>query len=338
MGPRAIEWGVEMTATAKRQRRVRDAPVELVVRPLREDDLEVADHVMRMAFGTYLKAPDPLQVFGDADYVRTRFAAAPECAFAAELDGEVVGSNFATRWGSFAFFGPLTVRVDLWGRGIASRLMQPVLDLFEQWQVRQAGLFTWPESPAHVGLYQKFGFWPQQLTPLLWKSVAKPEAVEYRTYGDVPQKERGDIVEATRRVTGEIFDGLDLERELVAVKRLGLGETVLIYEGAALSAFAVCHCGGGTEAGSGTCFVKFGAARPGPSAPKRFERLLDACEALAVARGLERLLVGVNTARHDAYRRLLTRGFRADLHGLAMLRPDEPAYNRPDVYVIDDLR
>jgi hypothetical protein len=38
-----------------------------VVRPLREGDLEVADHVMRTAFGTYLEAPDPLQVFGDAD-------------------------------------------------------------------------------------------------------------------------------------------------------------------------------------------------------------------------------------------------------------------------------
>lgn len=327
-----------MTATSERQRQGRGAPVGLVVRPLGEEDLEVADHVMRMAFGTYLKAPDPLKVFGDADYVRTRFAAAPECAFAAELDGEVVGSNFATRWGSFAFFGPLTVRVELWGRGIASRLMDPVLELFEQWQVRQAGLFTWPESPAHVGLYQKFGFWPHQLTPLLSKPVAKPEAVEYRSYGDAPQEERGAIVEATRRLTGEVFDGLDVERELVAVERLGLGETVLIYEGSELAAFAVCHCGGGTEAGSGTCFVKFGAVRPGAAAAERFERLLDACEAFAFGRGLERLLVGMNTARHEAYRRLLGRGFRADLHGLTMLRPNEPGYNRPDLYVIDDLR
>ncbi len=327
-----------MTATAEQQEQGGGAPLELVVRTLREDDLEVADHVMRMAFGTYLKAPDPLQVFGDADYVRTRFAAAPGCAFAAELDGEVVGSNFATRWGSFAFFGPLTVRVDLWGRGIASRLMEPVLKLFEEWQVRQAALFTWPESPAHVHLYQKFGFWPQQLTPLLSKPVASPEAVEYTTYGDTPKEEQGAIVEAARRLTAEIFEGLDVEREIVAVERLGLGETVLVHEASELSAFAVCHCGGGTEAGSGTCFVKFGAARLGPSAPEHFERLLDACEALAVSRGLERLLVGMNTARHDAYRRLLARGFRADLHGLTMLRPNEPGYNHPDRYVIDDLR
>jgi hypothetical protein len=42
---------------------------------------------MRFAFGTFLGAPDPMMVFGDADYVRSRFAAEPSWAFAAERDG-----------------------------------------------------------------------------------------------------------------------------------------------------------------------------------------------------------------------------------------------------------
>ena len=92
------------------------------------------------------------------------------------------------------------------------------------------------------------------------------------------------------------------------------------------------------QAGAGTCFVKFGAAPPGPGAGEAFERLLDACEGLAAARGLGRLVAGVNTARREAYRRMLARGFRADLVGVAMERPDEPGYNRADVYVIDDWR
>ena len=108
--------------------------------------------------------------------------------------------------------------------------------------------------------------------------------------------------------------------------------------GGRLDGFAVCHCGPGTEAGGGTCFVKFGAARPGPGAGETFERLLEACEALAASRGLARLVAGVNTARWDAYRRMLARGFRADLVGVAMERPEEPGYNRPDVYVMDDWR
>jgi hypothetical protein len=64
-------------------------PATITVRPLRESDLGAADHIMRVAFGTYLGAPDPVTVFGDASYVKTRFLAAPDCAWAAEIDGEV---------------------------------------------------------------------------------------------------------------------------------------------------------------------------------------------------------------------------------------------------------
>lgn len=312
----------------------------LEIRPLEEPDLDAADRIMRIAFGTYLKVPDPVSVFGDGDWVHTRYHADPTAAFCAELAGDVVGSNFATRWGTFGFFGPLTVRVDLWDRGIATRLMAPVMDLFEHWGVRHAGLFTWPESPKHIALYNKFGFWPQQLTPVLVTEITPPAGrATYETFSAAREKGSGeDILQQCREVTGAIYEGLDLEREITATYRQGLGETVLIGEGDRLAGFAVCHCGAGTEAGSGACFVKFGAVLPGDRAQARFERLLDACEALAAEQGLARLMAGVNTARHDAYQALLARGYRAMLNGVTMLRPNEPAYNRPDAYVIDDLR
>jgi hypothetical protein len=41
--------------------------------------------------------------------VRTRWAADPSAALAAEVDGDLVGTNFVTRWGSVGFFGPPTV-------------------------------------------------------------------------------------------------------------------------------------------------------------------------------------------------------------------------------------
>ena len=66
--------------------------------------------------------------------------------------------------------------------------------------------------------------------------------------------------------------------------------------------------------------------------------MLGSCEPLARARGLALLVAGDNTARREAYRRLLARGFRTDVLGLAMDRPDEAGYNRPDAYVIDDWR
>jgi predicted N-acetyltransferase YhbS len=311
---------------------------DVVIRPLRPEDVDAADRIMRTAFGTYLGAPDPLLVFGDAEYVRPRYAAEPSWAFAAELDGEVVGSNFATRWGSYGFFGPLTVRPDLWDRGIASRLMQPVLDLFEAWQVSQAGLFTFPESPRHIGLYQKFGFSPQQLTPLLERATASVAAGEPPlTYSALSAAERQQALERFSDLTGQIFDGLDVEHEVRATESLELGDTIIVEGESGLDGFAVCHLGAG-EAGSGTCFIKFAAVRPGQDAGARFEALLGACEVAAGAQGLERIVAGVNTARSDAYRRLLERGYRTWLCGLMMQRPNDAGYCRPDAYVLDDLR
>jgi GNAT superfamily N-acetyltransferase len=310
---------------------------DVVIRPLRPQDVDAADRVMRSAFGTFMGAPDPERVFGDAEYIRPRFAAGPDWAFGAELDGELVGSNLATVWGSFAFFGPLTVRPDLWDRGIASRLLEPVVELFGREQVRQAGLFTFAQSAKHVRLYQKFGFWPQYLTPVMGKPVAPGEGPAPATYSQAPEGERAGLLAGCREVTDAIFAGLDVSHEIRSVQEQALGDTVLLHEDSELGGFAVCHCAAG-EAGSGACYVKFAAVTPGAQSGERFERLLDACEALAAARGVRAMLAGVNMARHDAYRRLLARGYRTQFQGVVMQRPNEPGYCRPDVYAIDDLR
>ncbi|MFF7162356.1 GNAT family N-acetyltransferase [Streptomyces sp. NPDC008086] len=101
------------------------------VRPLVEPDLDRADEIFRVAFGTFLGSPEPETFFGTADYVRTRWAADPQAAFAATVEGEVVGSNFAGDWGSVGYFGPLSVRPDLWDQGIGRLLMEPVMASFD---------------------------------------------------------------------------------------------------------------------------------------------------------------------------------------------------------------
>ena len=85
----------------------------LNVRPLTPRDLPAADRIISFAFGKFLGAPEPDQFWADLAYARTRWPADPTAAFGAELDGELIGSNFATRWGSVGFLGPLTVRPDL---------------------------------------------------------------------------------------------------------------------------------------------------------------------------------------------------------------------------------
>ena len=309
------------------------------IRPLTEGDLPTARRIISLAFGTFLGAPEPEKFWSDLDYAGTRWLADPTSAFAAEIDGELVGSNFATRWGNVGFFGPITVRPDLWGQGIGKQLMAPIMECFDIWKVKHAGLFTFPHSPKHIGLYQQYGFWPRFLTAIMSKPLHPTTSQsQWSKYSEVPESEREACLRACHALTDTLYAGLDLQREIRAAYTQGLGETVLLWNDRELVGFAVCHCGPNTEAGNNKCYVKFGAVRSGPTSGELFDRLLDGCEALAVAQGMARLEAGVNMARHHAYRKMLERGFRTDIEGVAMHRPNEPGYNQPEVYLIDDWR
>jgi len=342
----------------------------VAIRPLLEADLDAADRVMRLAFGTFLGMPDPMQFMGDANYVHTRWRADPSAAFCAEDGGVVVGSVFAGNWGSVGFFGPLTIRPDYWDQGVAQLLLRPVMECFKRWGTRDMGLFTFPTSLKHVGLYRKFGFWPGHLTILMDKKVNSdgaalaatpvagtpvaagsvpergvpaggvPGAVEatWTKFSDVPAGEREAMLDRCSALTGKVFDGLDVSMEILSVAGQGIGETVLLWTWDELTGLAVCHCGGGSEAGSGTCYIKFAAVYPALAGDLEFRRLLTACEQLAAQRGLEKLLGGVNTARQEAWAAMADGGWHGNMVGVAMHRPTGPGYNRPGVYLIDDWR
>lgn len=306
------------------------------VRAMGEADLWEVRRIFRVAFGTFIGVPDPENFSADREFVFTRWRSHPEGALVAEADGALVGSNFVARWGSFGFFGPLTVRPDLWNRRIGQALLGATMDLFARWSVRDAGLFTFAHSPRHVALYQKFGFWPRFLTVILAKDVAAGEA-DFLKLSGMRAAEREQVIDACREITGAIHDGLDVSMEIRSVEEQKLGDTVLLW-GDRLEAFAVCHGGAESEAGPNNCYLKFAAVRPGAGAENTFGRLLDACESLAAGRGWGRLEAGVNVARGEAYRHLLGRGFRTSFQGLAMQKPDAPGYNRAGVFVLDDWR
>jgi hypothetical protein len=135
-----------------------------------------------------------------------------------------------------------------------------------------------------------------------------------------------------------IYEGLDVITEIRAVEEQRLGETLLIWGGDSLDGFAVCHCGEGSEAGRDACYGKFAAVIPGPNVQRVFDMLLDACETMATEKALKRIEAGVNLGRSMAYRQLLARGFRTDIQGVAMHKPDTAGYNRTDVFVVDDWR
>jgi GNAT superfamily N-acetyltransferase len=310
------------------------------VRPLTQADLPDAARICHTAFGTFLGAPEPEKFWTDRDYVRGRFGAEHVAAFAVEQAGKLAGSNFATRWGSVGFFGPNTVRPDQQGTGCGKALVEAVSNQFDQWGVRHAALCTFPHSPLHIALYGKFGFRARFLAPIMRVPSRKGGDAGARSrYSELPANERPAIESSCRALTDMLYDGLDLGAEIRTVAARRLGDTLLVWEDTSqLAAFAICHWGPASEAGEDCCYIKFGAVRPGPRDAERFAALLDACSALAATAGMPYVVAGVNLSHEDAYLHMLARGFRADFNVVTMHRPNEMAYFRAGLYVLDDLR
>jgi GNAT superfamily N-acetyltransferase len=313
--------------------------VRPTVSGLQEKDLPEAARIVRVAFGSFVGAPDPETFWTDRDYVYGRHASAAHVAsFGATLGGKLVGSNFAIRWGSVGFFGPLTVRPDLQQHGIAQALLAKTMEQFDAWKTRHAGLFTFADSAKHIALYQKYGFYARFLTAIMSANALRQTAAGWSRFSALTGVQQEDALNSCRDLAETVYPGLDLTDEIRATHAQGLGDIVLVEGAGGVAAFAVCHYGPRSEAGADNCFIKFGAVRDGPSAERDYLRLLDACEALAVTVGMPRLLAGMNMAHHEAYRHLVARGFRTEAQGVAMHRHNDPGYCRPGVYVIDDWR
>ena len=316
------------------------AKQHIKVGPLKKSEVEEADRILRLAFGTFLGVPNPLDFMGDRHLLTPRWGSSHVKVLAARDGGRLIGSNVVTRWGSFGFFGPLTVLPEYWDRGVAQRLLEATMTIFDRWGLRHTGLYTFAQSAKHVGLYQKFGYWPRYLTGVM--TLAPDEARS--VYAKAPmllsalkKSERESAIEACGKLTHKIDKGLDLGGEIRSVLAQRTGDVVLTYTRNALDGFAVCLHGAGSEGGEKTCYVKFGAARGGAGAAERFDRLLEASEAFASSRGAT-VEAGVNMAREDAYRCLRARGYRVAMQGVAMQRPHLEGFNRADAFVIDDWR
>ncbi len=304
--------------------------------PLKESELKEADRIVRLAFGTFLGLPNPLDFMGDRDFMTPRWRSSHVKVIAARDGERLVGSNVITRWGSFGFFGPLTVLPEYWNRGVAQRLLEATIPIFEKWGVRRTGLFTFAASAKHVGLYQKFGYWPQYLTALMTHTpIASSE--QPALLSTLKKAEREAAIRACEKLTHKIDKGLDLSAEIRAVLQQRTGDVVLTYPRGVVDAFAVCLNGTGSEGGEKLCYIKFAAARGGAGAGDRFGKLLRACDAFAVSRGAI-VEAGVNLACADAYRRMRAHGYRTTAQGVAMQRPHVEGFHRHDAYVIGDWR
>jgi N-acetylglutamate synthase-like GNAT family acetyltransferase len=329
--------------------------MDVIVRRLQDSDLEEADKILRLSFGTFFGLADPMTCFGDADYVKTRFHADPDLTVAAEVDGRLVGFNFIANWGSVGFFGPLCIHPEFWNKGIANKLLSPTMDLFAKLNIRQAGLFTFANSTKHVHLYQKYGFWPRFLSAIMSKNIkdvheTKEKAENDNTeekhftkrFSEISKDKQVSVLEDCLHLTNNIYEGLDLRKEIRTIHNQKLGDTIVLYDNMHRDqkafGLALCHFGAGTEAGSDVCYIKFGAVLPSENTKGKFVELLSAVKQLASENNISKITAGVNLERHNAAKTMLNDGFKTDLQGVSMYKPNEQGYNLPNAYVIDDMR
>src|SRR5579862_9189465 len=184
---------------------------------LKKSEVEEAARIVRLAFGTFLGLPDPLAFMDDRHYMAPRFNSPHVKIVAARDGGRLIGSNVATRWGSFGFFGPLTVLPEYWDRGVAQQLLQATMKIFDKWALRHTGLFTFPHSAKHVALYQKFGYWPRYLTAIMTKTPqASPAPTPLALLSGLGKGQREQAIQACTKLTHKIDKGLDLAGEIRA--------------------------------------------------------------------------------------------------------------------------
>lgn len=316
--------------------------MDVTVDPMTPGDLDQADDIFRTAFATFLGIPKET-LWGDSDAFRTRWRAPNTRVIAARFGGQLVGSNVLTRWGSVGWFGPLTISPEHWNHGIAKALMTETERIFDEWRVTHRALFTFPQSAKHVGLYQRFGYWPQRLTPILGRradsgSSAPTLGRNVRRFSELAPREQTELCREVRELGDALYPGLDLSGEIESIRDQRLGDTLLLRDDSRLAGFAVCHIGKGSESRTGETYVKFAANSPGSDREERRKELIQSIETLAVQCRAPEIGFGCNTSHRDTHRFLTARGYRSEFIGVLMTKPEQPALERPDFDVLNDMR
>lgn len=322
------------------------------VRRVRKGDLARIKEIVESAFGDFFErqlGSRPRQVFGGAQYVHHRWLMEPwGCYVAEENETKVVGVSVAVCWGTVGLLGPVAVLTPYQNQKVAQALLKATQAFFDENRVTLQGLVTYPYSPKHLILYQKFDFKPRALVAITAKSLERREltaapkaargAPQVRRFSLYEESKKKGLLRRLRALTGKFYRGLDLTKEVEIVDGLSLGDTLLLEKDRAVVGFAVCHTPGVSEAPQGALYIKYAVIDPGRRRPEYFAQLLAACEEFGVTAGCQRIIAPVYTAYWRAYQTLLASGYQMDMLMIRMKHGKHTEYEREDDFVLDDWR
>jgi len=194
------------------------------IRRVRKGDLSKVRDVIEQAFGDFFErqvGTRPRQVFGGAQYVHHRWLMEPwGCFVAEEGDGKIVGAAVAVMWGSLGLVGPIAVLTNYQNQDIGQQLLTACQEFFDENKATLQGVGTYPYSPKHLVLYQKFGYKPKGLVAIMAKHLDRREMVHatkgakpglgVRRYSSLEETRKKPAMLKFRRITNSIWRGMDV--------------------------------------------------------------------------------------------------------------------------------
>ena len=135
------------------------------------------------------------------------------CFVAEEGDGKIVGAALAVMWGTVGVIGPVAVLTNYQNQDIGQQLLAACQEFFDENKATLQGLATYPYSPKHLVLYQKFGYKPKGLVVVTSKAMDRAEAaaaaarpapkpgLAVRRYSTLEEARKKQVMQKVRRIT-----------------------------------------------------------------------------------------------------------------------------------------
>ena len=290
----------------------------ITIRHMREEDADEVREVNAVAFWTWEK-----QVRGETVQMhrrtRTNVLASrekdPEGCFVAGDESRVVGFIFSRTWGGVGWFGTFAVLPEYQGQGIGQRLIGASLEYLRQDPGRVIGLETMPASPYNLGLYLRQGFQARLPTFLLTRNLegVTTSGADLPRWSAASDGTRERWLADLREATGQIQPGLDYTKEITSNARHGLGETLVLTDGARAAGLSVVELVSACEDwGAERASVQVLAVHPAHTDDGALRTLLEGTDALARAHGKQSVTMAVNGQHTWALQRALQSGYRVE--------------------------
>jgi GNAT superfamily N-acetyltransferase len=244
--------------------------------------------------------------------------------------GRVVAFNIAHLSGRESWMGPLAVHPDHQGHGLGKAIVTAGIDLLKKSGATVIGLETMPRTMDNIGFYSSLGMTPGFLTLTVTVDgvFAPPMSGRLHTLrlGSLMGDDLEQAIQQCRALTTSILDGYDFTRELKLTEELALGDTIMLFDGSELIAFALCHSVPLVE---GRIREELHVLKLVSRSDEDFEVLVTALSDHARRSGTRRVALRLQGQYPAAYRRLMRRGarvrwsdLRMSLDGFAEKRPE----------------